>query len=863
MKILFSTKRRVITAAVMVVLALFLVRPGAARLKARITNSISRAVARPADISSVHLRFLPRPGFDLDNLVIYEDPAFGAEPMLRATKVTAVVRLTSLLRGRLDIARLDLDEPSLNLVRRADGRWNWDDLLERTERTPLAPTSKTKAEVRAGFPYIEASAGRINFKSGPEKKPYTLLDADFALWQESENAWGVRLQAKPMRTDMSLNDAGLLRINGTWQRAGSLRETPLQFSLEWDGVQLGQLTKLVSGNDKGWRGEVRVDATLSGVPAAMQVKVDTSIENFHRYDISSSAGMRLRAHCDGKFSSAETVMHEILCRAPVGSGVITLRGDAGLPGAHTIDVKMNIDNVPVAAAAALARRAKKDLPTDLVSSGSIQGDFSMKDDAAKSRVAEFEGHGEIVNLRLQSTSANVELAPGNIPFGLSSGPASIHSSSKNKSARLLETELSPAPDEFHIEYGPFPVALGQVAPAQAGGWIARSGYALGIRGDGEVSHALRLAALLGLPAVKASVEGLAEMKLQIAGSWADSISGGTSGFSPAAVTGTVQLRNVRASLRGVNGPIEIRSAEVLLGDEVRVQKLSAHAADAQWMGSVTLPRGCGMPGACLVQFNLAADDVGLGELSSWFGSQSSHRQWYQILSPADPAPPTFLANLRASGKISVDHFRMHGVMAEKVSGSLDLDHGKLRLADLRADLLGGKHSGDWQIDFTSNSPTYKGSGTVTGISLQQTAVVMRDQWISGTGGGAYQLSGTGTDFAGFWRAAEGTLQFDVREGTFSHVSLTSTEGPLRILRGQGRARMKEGKIEIDKAKLVSYAGTYELSGTASLGRVLDFTLSGGADLKSTGALVYGITGTVAEPHVELISTPETQARLKP
>jgi hypothetical protein len=864
MKIFFSTKRRVLTAAVVVVLALFLVRPGAARLKARITNSISRAVARPADISSVHLRFLPRPGFDLDNLVIYEDPAFGAEPMLRATKVTAVVRLTSLLRGRLDIARLDLNEPSLNLVRRADGRWNWDDLLERTERTPLAPTSKSKAETRPGFPYIEASSGRINFKSGPEKKPYTLLNADFALWQESENAWGVRLQAEPLRTDMSLSDTGLLRMNGIWQRAGSLRETPLQFSVEWDGAQLGQMTKLVSGNDKGWRGEVRLDATLSGVPAAMQVKVDTSIENFHRYDISSSAALRLRAHCDGKFSSVEAVMHEILCRAPVGNGVITLRGDAGLPGAHNIDVAMNIDNVPVGSAAELARRAKKDLPTDLVSTGRIQGHFSMKEDAATSRAAEFEGHGEIVNLRLQSTSANVELAPESIPFTLSSGRTTTHPSSKSKSARSLETELLPDPDELHIEYGPFSVALGQVAPAQARGWIGRSGYAVGIHGDGEVSRALRLATLLGLPAVKASVEGLAEMKLQIAGSWADNISGSTSGFPLPAVTGTVQLRNVRASVRGVNGPIEIRSAELqLLRDEVRVEKLSAQAADAQWTGSVALPRGCGMPGACLIQFNLATDDLGLGELSRWFGSPPNHRQWYQILTPAEPAPPTFLENLRASGKMSADHLRIHDVIAEKVSGSLDLDHGKLKIADLRAELLGGTHRGDWQMDFTLNSPAYKGAGTLTGISLQQTAVVMHDQWISGTGSGTYQLAASGADSAGFCHSAEGTLQFDVRDGALSHVSLASTEGPLRIVHGQGRARVKDGKIEIDKAKLVSSAGTYELTGTASLGRVLDFTLSGGADLKSTGALVYGITGTVAEPHVELISTPETQAQLKP
>src|SRR3984885_4690117 len=221
---LFLSKRRAVIAAAVIVLGLFLVRPGAARLKVRIANSISRAVARPAEIGSVHLRFLPQPGFDLENLVIYEDPAFGAEPMLRAPEVTAVVRLTSLVRGRLDIARLELTDPSLNLVRRADGRWNWEALLERTARTPLAPTAKSNSEARPGFPYIQARTGRINFKSGQEKKPYALLNADFALWQESENSWGVRLKAEPVATDMSLSDASLLRMAGTWQRAGSLHE---------------------------------------------------------------------------------------------------------------------------------------------------------------------------------------------------------------------------------------------------------------------------------------------------------------------------------------------------------------------------------------------------------------------------------------------------------------------------------------------------------------------------------------------------------------------------------------------------------------------------------------------------------------
>ena len=191
--------------------------------------------------------------------------------------------------------------------------------------------------------------------------------------------------------------------------------------------------------------------------------------------------------------------------------------------------------------------------------------------------------------------------------------------------------------------------------------------------------------------------------------------------------------------------------------------------------------------------------------------------------------------------------------------------GKLKISDLRADLLGGKHRGDWQADFTADSPAYTGTGTLTGISLRQIADAMHDPWISGTADGTYRITASGADAAAFWESADGGLQFDLRDGVLSHISLATDEGPLRIARWQGRARLRGGKIEIEKGKLVSPAGAYEVSGTASLGQTLDFKLTRGVDVKAAHAssLAYDITGTVAEPHVALTPIRETQARLKP
>jgi uncharacterized protein involved in outer membrane biogenesis len=158
----WRSKRGLLALGAVILLALFLVRPGANRLRARIVSSISLALGRPVDVSAVNLRLFPQPGFDLENFVVHDDPGFSAEPLLRAQDVTASLRISSLLRGKLEIARLNLTEPSLNLVRNPEGRWNLEGLVERAAKIPAAPTSKQASEKRPAFPYIQAVKGRIS-----------------------------------------------------------------------------------------------------------------------------------------------------------------------------------------------------------------------------------------------------------------------------------------------------------------------------------------------------------------------------------------------------------------------------------------------------------------------------------------------------------------------------------------------------------------------------------------------------------------------------------------------------------------------------------------------------------------------------
>lgn len=840
----FSSKRRIAVVAV-ILLALFTIRPGASRLKSRIIRSISAAVGRSVDIGSVHIRLLPRPGFDLENLVVYDDPGFGAEPIVRASEVTAALRLTSLLRGRMEIARLELTEPSLNVVQGEGGHWNLEALLERSARIPLAPTTRGKSGPRPAFPYIEGSSGRINFKRGPEKKSYALTNADFSLWQESDNSWGVRLKAQPFRTDMNLNDTGLLQLTGTWHRADALRDMPLQVNLEWSRAQLGQITKLISGNDQGWRGEILLDLALTGTPAKLHIAATSSMEDFRRYDITSGKALRMAARCDADYSTDSHDFQQLMCSAPIGDGLLTLTGDAGFPGSHQYSLAASAENIPAAALVSLAQRMKKNLPEDLAAEGTIDGKLSLASDGQSPPT--LKGAGQIANFHLSSVSNDGEFGPVILPFAVASGSAL-----QAKSRRFAGTRPSDGP---LLDMGPFAIGGAHPGSATIRGFVDRTGYSFSISGETEIAKALRVARMAGLPAISSSAEGSAQLDLLLAGNWV--VPG--NGFSSPQLTGTAKLHSVHVPERSAGVHTEIISAEMqLLADAVHVVRLNANAAGAAWTGSFDLPRGCGTPDACPVHFALNTNRAALSGIQEWLNPNSRKRPWYRVLTMGGEARPRWWTSLHASGRVTAGRFQIHGIEATHVSASVNVEDGKLRVAGLTADVLQGKYRGDWNVNFLKSPAVCAGAGDLTDISLAAVADLMNDGWVAGTANASYDLKGTCP--ADFWLSAEGKLHVEVSDALFPHVMIGGGSEGLQASHIQGQARLHDSQIEITDTHLISPDGTYDLTGTASLKREVDLKLTRISNGPAESG--YRIGGTLEAPRVAPLSRTE-QAQLKP
>ncbi len=839
----FLRSRRGLAALAALLLILFLFRPGVYQLRERIASSIGSALGRKVALDKVRIHLLPQPGFDLEGLVIYDDPAFSAEPMVRAQDVSAAIRFRSLLRGRLEIATLSASEPSINLVRNDQGRWNLASLLERVARIPAAPTAKPASERRPAFPYLEATHARINFKIGQAKKSWALTDADVALWQEAENAWGARMTAQPVRTDFNLTDTGVVQLNATWQRASNLGDTPVQVALQWQKGQLGQITKLFSGRDRGWRGGVSFGANLSGTPKSLLVHSQVSIEDFRRYDIMGSGSVRLSTACAGRYSAEDSTLEDLSCESPVNGGFLRLRGNLGpITTAPSYDLTLTADKVPLTSLLQVLRQAKKGLPADLAATGRLDAEVHAV--SAESGAAQVAGEGSAADVRLSSNAGKDEITFGNVPLAVRSENAKHAKFSK---ASSKQTDGEPA--EAHLQIGPFPLAMGAPAPASAAGWVSASGYRFSLRGDTEVKNLYRLANTLGLSGFRPVADGSARIDVSVSGVW--------QGFAAPQAVGTAQLRNVRTGMRGLNPPIDIASAIVKLDPEtVSLEKIAAQTGDTHWSGAVRAPRRCA-PEGCVFQFDLGADQLSSGGLAEWFTPRSTKRPWYRILTSSEQQGKSPLLAVKARGRLRINRLGLKEVDASQVVAQVNLDRGKIALTGLRGQVFQGTHQGDWVIDVSAMPPHYQATGQLQNVSMAQVSAAMNDAWATGTADGKFDLTTSGGNFSDLLAHAEGELQFTLRNGALAHLELPDAAKPFPVHLFAGNLKMKNGTWKLSAGKLESHDGIYQVSGTASPGSGLNLVLTRGDEQS------WNITGTLLKPSVTHANRTEARTAIKP
>lgn len=849
----------------------------------QMTASISRSLGRNVQMQSMHLQLLPTPGIVLDNFTVDADPAFGSEPVLIAPSVVAKLRVSSLWRRPVEVSSISMDHPSVNLVYDAKGQWNFSSILLLAARTPHAPTTQRHHGSTPRFPYIEMSHARVNFKNGLVKLPFSLMNADFGIWQQSANRWRIRLSAEPARTDLNLDlpDAGTLRLDGSIGRTTDLDTLPVQLTISWHKAQLGQASRLLAGQDLGWRGQLNMDGSLRGTLQSLALKWKIHIDNTHRFEFTPLSSPNLNTSCQATFHHASLSVDNILCLLPTRPGHLLLTGSIPNLQQPRPSLQLEVNRLPASFIVQMLGLVRLHAGS-LNANGLMNGEFTYgpqpvaqpapsstakahhrraelhtrtKADApAGSTSKGWIGHAEFAALTLHLQGLNHPIVVPHLAVYAGMQPPVPHTRrsrahrahSRHHADSVRETAShahGTGQTPFQLVIAPAQIALGAPTPLTVSGILNGKGFQLQMDGSAAVADLISLHHQLGvfpLHLDRYSGKGLANLNLTVAGPWIAPFSEFTTEPSVTA-SGAVDLSNVTLHPGFLSGPATISKASLSLTPlEVTWNSAAFNVGTVSGTFSASYPTLC-QATVCPARFTLHLPKAGIQQLMAAFtGSDEHGALWADLLAHLDQGHRDWPA---ASGAVSIGELTAGPVLMHKVLANVTVSGTNLTIASLDSAALGGTLHAQGSVFAGGDSPAWKMTLNGSGIAVPQLAALFHEHWGGGTLNLDSRFTMNGWNASGLAGSANGNFTF-----TWNHGDLGSAAPWNHFTNWTAHGSIANSALTIAGGILASRTQTKPVTGTIGFDRSLNLTL-GAPSAKAT------ISGTLSKPKVTPAATP--------
>ena len=861
-----SAKLWMVPFAALLIVAAIVVPPLVSlnRLHSRIAESISRAIGRPVRMSSIKLRLLPRPGFEIADFVVEEDPSFGAEPILRSAQVIASVRLLPLWRGRLEIARIAFDEPSVNLVRNREGRWNFDTLLSQAAQIPKAPTGERHPGGMPRFPYIDASNARINFKSGDEKLPFSFFNADLAVWLENPGEWRIEFAAQPVRTDLSLDlaNTGIFRLVGSLRHAAALRDMPMQLHAEWANAPLGQLSKIITGSDADWRGQLDAAADITGSIEHASVKLTAIGQRIHRVEFAPRTPLNINITCRANFTRAGLLLDELTCLSPAGEGHLLLTGSVHASAtASDPHLVLELNHLPVSWALDGLRLLRAGFGGALDTAGTINGSFTYAspDGAAENNSPpQLRGQATVDQLAIAGSAPQKPLALPTLHF--------VWNPEAPQQLRRERPLPAPSahPDELLLE--PFvigsPAAAGPAEPTPAlklpsaitvSGAFSSNGFSIHLGGESRLPELVALGKQFGifphLP-VDFGTQGTADLDLNVLGPWMLPVS--EQPAAPASLNGTLRLRNAQLSSDFLAQPLQIPTAQaVFSANEINWAASGMIYGPLHADGTLAYPAFCTVPTGCAHQFSLhlATLDADTAQIAL-LGAQRQGEIIQRLLDRLRNLNQTSPAWPRLTGSVQIGTLTIQSLTVKELTAAVAVEGHAFELKSATGRALDGQLHASGALVVSDHTPHYQIDARIDDANARSVAGLFAENWGPGSISLSTSLKAAGFEQKALLSSAAGAFHWDWDKGALpASASLvtarnSSNLNPLsRFDEWTAEGVIANQTLHLQKSQVVRPTGLSALSGTITFARELDLSTGDTANQSK-------ITGTLQRPLIE-------------
>ncbi len=400
-----------------------------------IQAQLQKKLGRQVSLGEMKLSIFPL-SFQVADPVVAEDKSFDTgRPFATAQNLAVSVRLLPLLHKEVDIKSLELDRPHIELVRNAQGEWNFATLGQEPKETPAhtAPSpaqqnpqpAEQNPQPESKKPAGELALAKLNISDGQlaitdlqkhqSRAVYDHIDlsvSNFAPNQEFSLKLAAHLPGQGKET-VSLEGTG-----GPIRQADMLN-TNFDGTLRLDQVSLSGVEKFLNSQAlNGMEGRISGDAKVKNAEGKLASSGSIRLDDARIQNVNVGYPIALDYDVTDDLSNDVIQIHR--GNLKLGSTPITIAGTVNSkPTPAQIDVKLTTTNAPIGE---MARLASAFGGQEMSGSGSLSLDVKAQGPTSNLNL---NGTGKVANASLKLASLNRPVEIHNTDLSFSQNSATL------------------------------------------------------------------------------------------------------------------------------------------------------------------------------------------------------------------------------------------------------------------------------------------------------------------------------------------------------------------------------------------------------------------------------------------------------
>ncbi len=334
-----------VIAAIVIILGILLATLNVNQFRGTIETSLEQELHRSVAMGNMSLGLFPL-AIRVNNVQIGENPGFATgRPFVAVNEIRVRCALLPLLRREVRVSSLELEKPSIELVRNAAGQWNYSDLLG--QQSGGSGSGSSSLEIST-LRIVDGSVTMADLSKPGSTAAYDHINVDLTDFAPGKT-FHVKASAElpGAKADSFVLEGSGMPFNGHVSINGAPAAALAKFAgagIPVDGVLSGSADVQSANSVTTAKGSLSLDrATVHGAPLGVPIRVDFDVASDSRADTTTvrsakitagsvvvTATARMNSKNDTVTASAETananVTHLLALARALGAGNATGSG---------------------------------------------------------------------------------------------------------------------------------------------------------------------------------------------------------------------------------------------------------------------------------------------------------------------------------------------------------------------------------------------------------------------------------------------------------------------------------------------------------------------------------------------------------